>query len=845
MKSQIHAFTSAFLILGFQFSCWAGESVETRIDQALSQMTLEEKVGQINLGKPAMYLGQAVPRLGIPPTLAADGPRGPNSGEGQTRVCYPVALAYAASWDPALVEQVGVAFGKQLIESGRNQLYAPGVNMIRHPLAGRNAEYLGEDPFLSGRIAAAECRGIQSTGCVATVKHLICNDFETGRTHLNVDVPERPLREIYLRPFEIAIKEGNPLSIMTSYNSINGHFAAANAQILQTLRKDCGFKGFVVSDYGCNMEGTAAALNAGCNQELSGWKSFKLENVKQALADGSLKPETLDQRVREILRVKFTPGFYDGSKSKEPVNQEAKRDLAMRVGAESMVLLKNKGGLLPIKAAQTIALIGPFADGEDLLGDYNGSASIRPERVVTLREELQRRCGGRLTYARGCGAVELGDGNAQTAFPCKAEYFDNLKLEGKPVLVREEASIQKVSFKGQGAAKLCDGVLGKALSFGGQSAWQAGTFPGRAAKDDFTIAFWVALDGAFLNDKPFLAGQSAMQDSFKISGMGVEFRNRNTGKSAQLKTQMQLQKWTHMALERKDGKLKLWIAGASAGETAMDFPLAAMPLLLGGNPSRNQFAQARIDDLRAFSRALSPEEIARLAAKEAIDNEMILHAACDEAPAEAQADTYPGITNPMAMSARWTGKFTPQKTGRHAFQVLTNGGVRLFLDGKCLMDLCGENNDMYLWPELEAGRTYEVKIEYSMQARAIWNSQTVRFNWYEPELQDQFAEAKAAAKGKDVAVVVVGVQQSLLQGEANDNEWFGLPGRQQELIKAVESVNPNTVVVLCSSGGVDMQPWLASTPAVLEAFYPGQEGGRSRKGLHRFHGDSPRVGWGQ
>jgi len=809
----------------------AADSLDKKVENVLSQMSLEEKVAQLNLGKPKMYLGLPNDRLGVPATLAADGPRGPNSGDGTDRVCYPAALAYAATWDTALIEKLGVVFGKQLIESHRNQLYSPGVNMVKHPLAGRNAEYFGEDPYLAGRIAAAECRGIQSVGCVATVKHFICNDFEAGRNCVNVDVPERPFRELYLRAFEVAVKEGKPLSVMTSYNSVNGHFSSANALNLTALRKDCGFDGFIISDWSANMESTAAALNAGSNQELSGWKTFKLENIKAALADGSLKPEVLDQRVREVLKVKLRPGFYNGADSKDPVDQEAKREIAKRVGEESMVLLKNEGALLPIKPGQSVALIGPFADGEDFLGADNGSASITPERVVTPLAEFQRRLGDKLTYARGCGSVELGDEVSRGEFACKAEYFNNINLSGSPVLTRDEGSIQKFSFSGEGLAKPCDGVVGKALSFGGQSAWQAGVFPAQKADGDFSIALWVALDAAFLNEKPFLSGQSSTRGTLQVSGMGAKVTGAEKGKAASIKFRMQLQKWTHVALVRSGGKLTVWLDGKSAGEVPMDFATSSMPLILGGDAAHNRFAQARVDDLRVYSRGLTPEEIAQLVEKKNVDAGLALHADCDTVPEGIQTEGYPGITDPHAMSARWTGTFTPKKSGRHAFQILSNGGVRLFLNGKNIFDNWGENigggNSMIIWPEMKAGEPYEFKIEFATMARLQWGSGYMRLNWFEPDLAAKFEEAMSAAKGKDLAVVMVGVQQALLQGESNDNEWFELPGIQQELIQAVQSVNPHTAVVLFSSGGVDMKRWLDKTPSVLEAFYPGQEAGRS------------------
>ena len=188
--------------------------------ELVAQMTFEEKLEEINLGKAGMRASQPNKRLNIPPTRAINGPRGPGD-KVPTNVNYPVALGMAATWDERLMEVVGEEWGKAMLETQRNHLFGPGVNLCRHPLAGRNAEYQGEDPFHAGKMVAAQTRGIQKTGNVATIKHFAGNDFECGRNLVDVRVPERVLREQVLRPFQMSVEEGGALEVMSSYNRLS------------------------------------------------------------------------------------------------------------------------------------------------------------------------------------------------------------------------------------------------------------------------------------------------------------------------------------------------------------------------------------------------------------------------------------------------------------------------------------------------------------------------------------------------------------------------------------------------------------------------------------------------
>ena len=816
---------------------WHVDSAKT--EQILSKMTFEDKIAEINLGSGGLRCTKPNQRLGIPPTRGINGPRGPADHvmkpEDAVNVCYPVPLAMAATWDEVLMDRLGEEWGKAMIEiadvtgNGRNNLFGTGLNACMHPLAGRNSEYLGEDPLLAGKIGAALSRGLQEMGCIATIKHYACNDFETGRNTVDVQVSDRVLRELILRPFEICIKESNALGVMTGYNLVNGHYCSANAELLRILRKDFGFKGIVVSDYAADMEGAAAALNAGSNLENAGGHTFAAKEVKAALDSGALKQETLDQRVREILQVKLSKEYYDGSKKHRTVDLAGRRKFAREVAAQSMVLLKNEGNLLPLKPGMSVALIGPFADPDYMLGNQ-GSSSIRPERTVGLQEELEQRAKGGLTVERGCGPADTGDGVAHTEFTAKAEYFNNLDLSGQPALVRTENSIQKLSFTGGGTAELAnEGVFGKSLLFSGQSVAKLGDFSGWDAKQDFTVSFWVNFVDQFPKDVPVFSLQSPPKDDFIIGPTGLSV---STTRVVREKTKLSLEipslKWAHVAVVRKNGELTAFVDGKAVGKAPMNFPFPCTPLYIGGASGGKAKARAMMSDVRIYSAALAEDEVRRMAGKELVSHDLAFHAPCDKPIKSPEDESYPGITEVRNMSARWSGTLSPKRSGKHAFEFITTGGLRVFLNGKKVIEEFGQQmamgNNLLIWPVLEAGKSYDLRIEFSNCSR---HGQVLRFSWFEPPKVDLFAAARTAAKGKDAAIVAVGVHQNLLQGEANDNESFDLPGYQAELIEAVASVNPNTIVVLCSCGGVAMRPWIAKTPAVLEAFFPGQEAGNS------------------
>ncbi|MCG8700000.1 MAG: hypothetical protein MI922_18235, partial [Bacteroidales bacterium] len=256
--------TALFVVFIFQTASsqlpegYANWDTEKKIDWLIENMSLEEKVAHLNTspkGKKS-YRQNYDAKYQIPAFVSCDGPRGVKiRGEGV--INCPSALNVGAAWDTNLALQLGEAYADQLVHLKSNQIFAPGLNIIRHPQNGRNNEYFSEDPLLTGKIAASNILGIQKNGCIATPKHFVANNFESGRFQVDVTIPERVLHETYMAGFKIAVEEGDPWSIMTSYNSVNGHFLSANKTIMDILYNDWNFRGYAVSDYSAEME-TAA-----------------------------------------------------------------------------------------------------------------------------------------------------------------------------------------------------------------------------------------------------------------------------------------------------------------------------------------------------------------------------------------------------------------------------------------------------------------------------------------------------------------------------------------------------------------------------------------------------------
>ncbi|MBD3242152.1 MAG: glycosyl hydrolase [Chitinivibrionales bacterium] len=378
-------------------------SMERTVDSLLSLMSLSEKVDQCHASSHMHTPDNA--RLNIPGFAMCDGPFGFGCA---TATLFPASIAWGNTWDTTLVRRLGEAMGKEFRAGGRYVALGPMINMVRHTQAGRNFESYGEDPYLSGKLAAADVRGIQSTGTIAVPKHWVCNEREQNRDNYSSDICERTLREIYALPFEMAVKEGGAWSIMTAYNRVNSVYASENPHILLDVLKDgWGFRGFEMSDWG-GTHSTVAAANAGHDLEMPVGPYFD-DALEQAVNSGQVPVSVLDDKVRRILRAKLWAGVRD-----EPItqyqsspNSPEHQALALEAGRKSLVLLKNEGGLLPLsKTSGTIAVVGLFADSTRKGG--GGSSSVTPFYAVSPRQGFVNRIGAaRVTtdYANADAAV--------------------------------------------------------------------------------------------------------------------------------------------------------------------------------------------------------------------------------------------------------------------------------------------------------------------------------------------------------------------------------------------------------------------------------------------------------
>jgi beta-glucosidase len=326
-----------------------------------------------------------VPRLGIPPQWQTDAGIGVASQSSATmtreRTALPSGIAIAASWNPELAVRGGAMIGAEARASGFNVMLAGGVNLLRDPRNGRNFEYAGEDPLLAGTMVGAEVRGVQSNHIVSTVKHFALNDQETGRSVLNAELADADDRMSDLLAFQIAIEQGSPGAVMCSYNRVHGVYACENDALLNgILKRDFGFRGYVMSDWGA-VHSAAPAANAGLDQESAGrpfdrQPYFETE-LRAALAGGALSAARLDDMVGRILRSLFATGAVDYPVAEAPIDFAADAQVTQAEAEEAMVLLRNQHGLLPLsRSLKRVALIGSHADVGVLSG--GGSSQVYP-----------------------------------------------------------------------------------------------------------------------------------------------------------------------------------------------------------------------------------------------------------------------------------------------------------------------------------------------------------------------------------------------------------------------------------------------------------------------------------
>ncbi len=370
----------------------------------VAQMTLEEKVGLCS-GEDYWTL-KAIKRLNLQSISMMDGPHGLRKqigesdnlgiGESEPSVCYPTASALACSYNPDLLYRVGEALGEACLQEGVSVILGPGVNMKRSPLCGRNFEYFSEDPLVSGKLAGAIIRGIQSKGIGSSLKHFAVNNQEKRRMSVSAVVDERTLREYYLKAFEIAVKEGNPDTVMCSYNKINGVYASENDFLLKkVLREEWGYKGVTVSDWGA-VHDRPLGVEAGLDLEMPGNQGYNDKKVLEAVKQGKLSQTALDQTAINVTAL-ILKGMAHQESGFRYV-PEKHHELAQEAACESGVLLKNDEALLPLNSQKKWAIIGGFAQQPRYQGA--GSSKINPIKIDTPLEWFEH-YNVDISYAQG------------------------------------------------------------------------------------------------------------------------------------------------------------------------------------------------------------------------------------------------------------------------------------------------------------------------------------------------------------------------------------------------------------------------------------------------------------
>ena len=420
--------------------------------EIIAKLNLEQKCAL--LSGAGTFTTRGCPKAGIPSITLSDGPNGVRKQAGAAdhlglnpsvpATCFPTAATVACSWDPALGEQLGRAMGEEAAAQEVSVLLGPGLNTKRSPLCGRNFEYFSEDPYLSGKLAAAYVRGIQSNGIAACPKHFAVNSQELRRMASDSVLDERTLREIYLTGFEIVVKESAPKTIMSSYNLVNGTYANENAHLLQDiLRRDWGFTGAVVTDWGGSNDHALGVKN-GSTLEMPAPGGDAVRELLAAVQSGKITEADVDARLDELLTLVLDTSAAVQKHSRS-FDADAHHALARRAAAESAVLLKNDGGILPLAAGARVAVIGDFAETPRYQGA--GSSAVNSIKVDTLLDCLAQsglQCAG---FAAGFDRQGRPDAAKKAQAVALAQKADTVLLCLGLDEIKESEGLDRVDMK--------------------------------------------------------------------------------------------------------------------------------------------------------------------------------------------------------------------------------------------------------------------------------------------------------------------------------------------------------------------------------------------------------------
>lgn len=391
--------------------------IENRVEDLLSRLTQEEKYRLLTShGRLRMYSLKPIKRLAIPSFRLTDGPLGVamHSSGFKKNTRFPATIALAATWNRELLEEIGIAMGKEARAVGRHVLLGPGINIARTPLNGRTFEYFSEDPYLTKELAIPLVKGVQSQRISACLKHYTANNQETDRMSSSSEVDERALHEIYLRAFKGVVKEADPWSFMTCYNMVNGVYGCENEYLIQeTLFDKWGYDGLVMTDWFASrkVKSTARCLNAGLTLEMPWPRMFKEKALEQALNEGTITEETLNDRVRRNLRVMMRTGLFDRPDSlpQGSRNTTEHQVLVRQAAEEGIVLLKNEGNLLPLDMdnLKRINLHGVNLRKKFGRLLYGGSSAVSPSYEVTPLQGIAKKCRGKVKLFTGNALADV------------------------------------------------------------------------------------------------------------------------------------------------------------------------------------------------------------------------------------------------------------------------------------------------------------------------------------------------------------------------------------------------------------------------------------------------------